>query len=598
MSSSIPNTIPLNACTILLPHPGLSVSEFLQFPLPNISPNSVTEALNVTDFLSEENANTVVDEKLIRELPIPGRAILEKIHQYLPHLDQQNYHSVKYAHLLEGVGLTHLPQWVLVYWVEVLLLRNHVHEPWKKAEDWLNSQQNRFRSGEKCKLCDKAFLAMQTLPWAGHVYGFTDKAPVTTLTRYLSRRWLASVHIDQQLDFLRRDLAHTTPEAQYEIVDTTFFNKLQAVFCEWLTKPYNADSPGARRLWRFGEELAEGIQTKVGGVGNIDDSHWVGYMINVEPTKCQFLYGDSFGNEPTDKVAAAFCWWVMTHVKHQCIRGKLPISSQTDSYSCRILSTNAVLHDTLPGVHLVDPKDCDEARIALFVRVAHWNLESVIIFKIIIDKIIDVSENQHIDIDIPDGHIAVYKIERADGGFVFDPITCPNDQTSSITFPAPSSVQSSTLSFPLPDSPLHNPIDIKLANPSIPQTIRPTELIIPQVKNPSVPETSTKQKTIPHEASSSKQNSSGIKDLRQWLFVASPEELAAQRAHLKEEFLEDHAAEEERERVREAQRKRQKTENDRQRKREQRVRDKEKDIRIGKCDSNGKLKPTKVSEIL
>jgi hypothetical protein len=110
MSSNIPNIIPPRTRTILLPDPGLSVSRFLEFPLPNISPNSVTEALKVTDFLSEEVPNKTMDVQHLRELPIPGRANLEQIHQYLLHLDKQNYRSVTYAHLPQGTRLTQLPK--------------------------------------------------------------------------------------------------------------------------------------------------------------------------------------------------------------------------------------------------------------------------------------------------------------------------------------------------------------------------------------------------------------------------------------------------------------------------------------------------------
>lgn len=88
-----------------------------------------------------------------------------------------------------------------------------------------------------------------------------------------------------------------------------------------------------------------------------------------------------------------------------------------------------------------------------------------------------------------------------------------------------------------------------------------------------------------------------IKDLRQWFFVASPDEIATQRARLREEFLEERAENEEQEHARELQRKRQKTNNEKQCKREQRARDKEKDIQMGKRDSNGKLIHIKVCGI-
>jgi hypothetical protein len=315
---SIPNIIPPEIRGILLPGPGLSVSQFMDFPLPNISPNSVTNSANITDYLSESTPDLNLDQKLLRDLPLPGRAVLEKICKHLGHLPdlcRQKYHSVQYAHLPQSSQLTKLPVWVFVYWVEVFLLRKHVREPWKKAEEWLRSQRNRFRAGAKRDLCDKASQALLTLPWAGHVHGFSDDAPTTKLATYLSRQWLGSVHIDQQFDMLRGDMIRSIADAKCEIMDTSFFIKLCQAYREQLHKPYHAETPGARRLWRVGEELAVGIRTKVGGGGNVNDNHWISYVLQIDSTQIKFLYGDPFGSKPPNDVAAAFQWWITTHVK-------------------------------------------------------------------------------------------------------------------------------------------------------------------------------------------------------------------------------------------------------------------------------------------
>jgi hypothetical protein len=378
---SIPNIIPPEIRGALLPGPGLSVSQFMDFPLPNISPNSVTNSVNITDYLSDSTPDLKLDQKLLRNLPLPGRAVLEKIHEHLGHLAdlcQQKYRSVQYAHLPQSSRLTKLPVWVFVYWVEVFLLRKHVREPWTKAEEWLRSQRNRFRAGAKRDLCDKASRALLTLPWAGNVHGFSDDSPTAKLATYLSRQWLGSVHMDQQFDMLRRDVIRSIADAKCEIMDTSFFIKLCQVYRERLQKPYHAETPGARRLWRVGEELAAGIRTKVGGGGNINSNHWISYILQIDSTQINFLYGDSFGSEPPNDVAAAFKWWITTHVKYQYLHRKLAISPQTDSHSCGVLSPNAVAHFVLPeNVELVAEKDADEARIALFVRVTTWDLESV-----------------------------------------------------------------------------------------------------------------------------------------------------------------------------------------------------------------------------
>ena len=128
---SIPNTIPPEIRGILLPGPGLSVSQFMDFPLPNISPNLVTNSANITDYLSEGTPDQNLNQNLLQDLQLPGRAVLEKICEHLGHLSdlcQQKYRSVQYAHLPQSSRLTKLPIWVFVYWVEVFLLRKHVCE--------------------------------------------------------------------------------------------------------------------------------------------------------------------------------------------------------------------------------------------------------------------------------------------------------------------------------------------------------------------------------------------------------------------------------------------------------------------------------------
>jgi hypothetical protein len=175
-------------------------------------------------------------------------------------------------------------------------------------------------------------------------------------------------------------LVRSAGDAKCEIIDTTFFLNICKVIQNQLQKLYYAGLPGARRLWRVGEELAAGIRTKICGEGNINNNHWIGYVVEVDTTQSKFLYGDSFGNEPIAEVAMAFHWWTTTHVKEWFSHGKLAISPQTDNHLCGILSTNAVAHNVLPkSMVLVDESDVEEACISLYARVAKWDLESVII---------------------------------------------------------------------------------------------------------------------------------------------------------------------------------------------------------------------------
>jgi hypothetical protein len=78
------------------------------------------------------------------------------------------------------------------------------------------------------------------------------------------------------------------------------------------------------------------------------------------------------------------------------------------------------------------------------------------------------------------------------------------------------------------------------------------------------------------------------------MFKATSEEITAQRARVREKFLDEREDDEKRAQAIKSERKMQKMEGDRQRKRDQRAWDKEKDIRIGKRDIDGKLRRTKV----
>ena len=261
-SRSIPNIIPHEICSALLPGPGLSVSQFMNFLLPNISPNLVTNSVNITNYLSESTPDLKLDQKLLRDLPLPGRAVLKKKNRHLGHLAdfcQQKYPCVQYAHLPQSSQLTKLPVWVFVYWVEVFFLRKHVHEPWTKAEE-----RQRNGSGPRetdFRLVQRGICAINSLRNCWHFcgHGFSDDSPTAKLTTYLLRQWLGTVHMDQQFDMLWWDGIRSIADAKCEIMDTGFFIKLCQVYRKQLQKPYHAQTPGAQQLWWVGKELAAGI---------------------------------------------------------------------------------------------------------------------------------------------------------------------------------------------------------------------------------------------------------------------------------------------------------------------------------------------------
>ncbi|KAF8237918.1 hypothetical protein L208DRAFT_1244808, partial [Tricholoma matsutake] len=143
-----------------------------------------------------------------------------------------------------------------------------------------------------------------SLPWAGNVCGFEEAEPRTKLTTYLSQKWLATSHIDQQLDLLWMDLT-------CKIVWQSFFCKLVELYHCRETKPYNEQTSGTWHLWTISQELGFRATDKLCGVSNVENSHWVGVVI--DGFWSLVLYGDSLGGSDSE-IKLAINWWIQHHI--------------------------------------------------------------------------------------------------------------------------------------------------------------------------------------------------------------------------------------------------------------------------------------------
>jgi len=69
------------------------------------------------------------------------------------------------------------------------------------------------------------------------------------------------------------------PQSLCEVVNLSFFHKILQIYHTRNTTPYNAVG-GAHHLWNVGEELANGIQTTVVGIVNVNNNHWVVVVVD------------------------------------------------------------------------------------------------------------------------------------------------------------------------------------------------------------------------------------------------------------------------------------------------------------------------------
>jgi hypothetical protein len=207
------------------------------------------------------------------------------------------------------------------------------------------------------------------------VSGFSESEPRTKLAAYLSSQWLRTTHLDQQLDLLRWDIERSG-KLNCEVVKQSFFRKLVKLYHDRETVPYTKDTKGARHVWAVGEELASNIREKVCGVVNIDDTHWVGVVIDA--AQSLFLYGDSIAGSNTE-LKSAIDWWIENHTSQQFVHQNLPITRQFDGYNCSIFAVNAVGCNALPErISLLETSThADELRIETFICVANRDLQFV-----------------------------------------------------------------------------------------------------------------------------------------------------------------------------------------------------------------------------
>ena len=119
-----------------------------------------------------------------------------------------------------------------------------------------------------------------------------------------------------------------------------------------------------QHLWIIGQELASRATDKLCGVSNVENSHWVGVVI--DQFRSLVLYGDSLGGSDS-KLKLAIDWWIQHHIDQPFKHQNLPITPQVDGYNCSVLAINAIGCDALPWqLGLPASSDSDELQIAAF----------------------------------------------------------------------------------------------------------------------------------------------------------------------------------------------------------------------------------------
>ncbi|TFK81825.1 hypothetical protein K466DRAFT_437998, partial [Polyporus arcularius HHB13444] len=227
-------------------------------------------------------------------------------------------------------------------------------------------------------LVDDALSTLTTLPWSVALSGFTNCEATSTLTSYMSRTWLSDTHESQMLDLLRTQLLRH-PEGLVAEVETIYFwTALAAGFQNRERRAYKDDRTLARPRG-VGTALQQGERREVGFLINVSSNHWVAMVVDFERQKV--LYGDSLGSAaPVAEIVDVLTWWIAQHSSVPFTWCELPITHQTDGFSCGILSWNALAHYFLPDLYKLSGarlSDVDGLRLSTFLDIVHRHLDNV-----------------------------------------------------------------------------------------------------------------------------------------------------------------------------------------------------------------------------
>ena len=341
-------TVPTEVYSTLLPHERLSLYELADFKLPTQKVPTNNDAV----YLSNEEPSDLSEAMLqkLRYLPIPDATTIQLLVKASSFACANGARSLHYGHLSTETT-TAFPIWVVTLWKEFLDAQQVVAK-WSICKDWVLSQQQQRKSTKIRTLADEASSLMTVLPYGvSRPDGLSDTSPIHELSRYLGTNWLSEVHVNDLLEVLRREVVRFGKHA-IQIEGTPLTDK---IFTAYNLRKKNVYAMDQAYAWirMIGDELVQKDSTLITAVylGTITNAkHWVPLIIS--DGGATINYGDSLGEPIPSKLYSAYTWWLQQH--NPAITSSLatlPVTDQTDSYSCGILMVNSLQHFVNPTMY-------------------------------------------------------------------------------------------------------------------------------------------------------------------------------------------------------------------------------------------------------
>ncbi|KAJ7934277.1 hypothetical protein B0H13DRAFT_1591773 [Mycena leptocephala] len=252
---------------------------------------------------------------------------------------------------------------------------------WQRAtQALLQRAQSKRKQTVPIDLINRVLDGLGAIYWSGNLMGFDNREEITHLSLYATKEWFTDIQVSQMLDLLRRDvLAHGTI-LHDEVPEIWVMENIKDAYRR--RHLYTAEPANFRRAHTFGEVLQTRSRNRIGMMGNLQNWHWVGVVLDVKQRRIR--YGDpKYKTDPDPEIKAAHQWWTHYHTGTSFAWGDLEMSRQHDGHNCGMLSFNGIAHDFLPDKYpLISTTGNDpaNARLELLLRVIDRHLEASISF--------------------------------------------------------------------------------------------------------------------------------------------------------------------------------------------------------------------------
>ena len=241
-----------------------------------------------------------------------------------------------------------LPPWVIEYWKRVTPVLA-ARSKYAQAEafllyDPLLQMNDRDGGLTEATVMQETLDLVYRLGWEDVTAGFKEGQYAHELMPYASGEWLQTLHINYHLELIKLKLSRAGVRGV--VMASSFF--LAKVFHAYKNreKGQYEISNDFRFVRKFGTLIAQ-TEDDLFSIGNVDDDHWVPFIIAPGTSIVHFADSIKKGKSMHAAFKKAMAWWLEQHFARLFDWKIMRITEQHDGSSCGILAGNCLEHHYL-----------------------------------------------------------------------------------------------------------------------------------------------------------------------------------------------------------------------------------------------------------